>query len=121
MTDIVQRLRHEARCMDAEYPGTALLLNAAADEIERRKADIAHLDTKLDDVLDEIERLRQSILLFEAGDIELARINALEEAAQVAEDYGSNYPMARELPKRAFYAKDIAAAIRALKEKAEWR
>ena len=39
MSDIVGRLHFEARCMDAEYHGTALLLNAAADEIERlRKA-----------------------------------------------------------------------------------
>jgi phage shock protein A len=85
LTDIVERLRHK-------IPLTIVDIREAADEIERRRADIAHLDTKLDDALDEIGRLRaawsECVALNTALDADYKdaedEIDALKKAAKVS-------------------------------------
>jgi hypothetical protein len=108
MTDVVERLRagepcqpHDDVCRSIEARSGCICAEAA-DEIERRRADIAHLDTKLDDALDEIERLRAEVAYHKAfiktmdGQADKARSDALEEAAKVAENHKPVAWMVRE-------------------------
>ena len=94
MTDIaalVERLRAMSKYLLA---ADQLNVKEAADALEALQANLYHATVAVNGI----------------------REHALEEAAQVAEGYGSNYPMIHALPARAFYAKDIAATIRALRE-----
>jgi predicted RNase H-like nuclease (RuvC/YqgF family) len=80
MTDIVERLR------DEDHGASWRLQLEAAAEIERRRADIAHLDTKLDDALDEIERLRGALMALQDAyrDVEMAMPTEQGKAATLA-------------------------------------
>ena len=144
MSDVVERLRGAYHAWnnppsDALPKGAGAVLEAA-DEIERLNenlrrcdVDLSHSDALLEKAEAEIERLRERVHYAEGtADANIARANeacnaALEEAAKVADasrekaddDLASerDYDERNRLETYVWACTQLAAAIRALKEK----
>jgi len=64
MTDIVERLRHEAKHWPPDMGTKPFnLLVEAADEIERLRAALEYANGEMDRAIPEIERLRKKIAM----------------------------------------------------------